>query len=266
MAHMLASRSWAVSPTTLSVVTALGSILAAIAGVWVLLIAGPRYRLRYGPLASKQLQEDLWEVAIYLSSRGRLDITRDAFDQDQPVELDIGVAIRDPVDVWSSQESMRRLPHQVEGTRLLVGPGLIGRRQDLCFTVQAAAKPPGHLTCRASLINVRIRRQFLTPQRRLVLFVFAAAAASLVIGAVAYKVLARTAGVHVAPWAAALIYAIFPPVVLGWAWRSPRFRIPDNPADPAKGRAAVSTTPTGTPAPRMRPSDAPRPPGPGAAP
>src|ERR1700751_73783 len=65
MAHMLASGSWVGWPATLSVVTALGFILAAAAGVWVLLVAGPRYRLRYGPLFSQQLPNGSWEVDIY---------------------------------------------------------------------------------------------------------------------------------------------------------------------------------------------------------
>src|SRR5579871_656463 len=254
MAHMLAAGSWMTSPITLSVVTALGSILAAIAGVWVLLTAGPRYRLRYGPLTSKQLPDGSWLLGIHLSSRGRRDITRDAFDEGKPVELDTGVTIGDRVGVWSSEETTRTVPHRAEGTCLLVGPGLIGRRQDLRFTVRAAAKPPHGLTCRASLINVRIRRQFLTPQRRFPLVLVAVFLVSLAISTLAV-VVAASAGVTISATASLVIY--FSGLFLAMVWLLIRFRTPTTPADPAKGRAAASTTPTGTPAPGTRPSDAP---------
>jgi len=162
---LAAEGSWLTSPTTLNVVTALGTMLAGIGAVWVLLLAGPRYRLRYGPLKSSPHGDGSWKVLIYLSSRGRRDITRQAFDQDEPVAIDIGVHIRELANVWSSRETLRMVRHRAEGTRLLVGPGLIGRRQDLCFTAIADAKPK-YPACQASLIDVRIRRQFLTPGQR----------------------------------------------------------------------------------------------------
>lgn len=162
---MLVARSWLESPTTLNVVTALGTILAGIAAVWVILIAGPRYRLRYGPLTSQQLSDGSWKVNIFLSSRGRRDITREAFDDGKPVGLDIGTSILKLAGVWSSNNAVRSVDARVEGTCLLVGPGLISRRLDLRFTVLAEAEPT-RLKCQASLIDVSVRRQFVSPRGR----------------------------------------------------------------------------------------------------
>jgi hypothetical protein len=146
-------------------VTALGSLLAGIGAIWVVLAAGPRYRLRYGPLTSR-LDDDKWKVHIYLSSRGRRDITRETFDEGKPVELDIGVRILDLGDkLWNSQESTRVVDHRADGTCLLVGPGVIHRQQDLRFTVTAEARPT-RLICRASLIDVSVRSMRLTPRQR----------------------------------------------------------------------------------------------------
>ena len=151
------------SPITINVVTAIGSILAGIGAVWVVLLTRPTYRLRYGPLETKKLQDGSWRVGIYLSSRGRRDITRDAFDEGEPVELDIGVPIQRLVKTWNSQGDIRIVTAQVKGTCLMVGPGLINRRQNLRFTVIADEKPTG-VTCQASLIDVSVREQSLGPE------------------------------------------------------------------------------------------------------
>ena len=162
------------SQALLSVVTALTTTLSAFAAVWFPLIAGPRYRLLYGPMKPKQLGDGSWEVNIYLSSRGRRDITREAFDKEQPVELGIGVPIRKLTHVLSSQPALRTVTHHAEGTCLLVGPGLIGRRQDLRFDVITDTEPAS-VTCQASLIDVHVRRGCLMPgQRFLVIMVLAA--------------------------------------------------------------------------------------------
>jgi hypothetical protein len=168
---MLAARSWIESPITLNVVTTVGSMLAGIGAVCVVLLAEPRYRLRYGPLTSTKLQDGSWQVGIYLSSRGRRDITRDAFDDGKPVELDIGVPIQRLASVWNSQVAVRVVNAQVKDTCLLVGPGLINRRQDLRFTVITDEKPVG-LTCLASLIDVSVREQSLGPKGHSWLAVF----------------------------------------------------------------------------------------------
>lgn len=162
---MLAAKSWVESPLTLNVATTIGSILAGIGAVWVALLAGPTYRLRFGPLESRKLPDGSWRVGIYLSSRGRRDITRDAFDEGKPVELDIGVPIQRLVQTWNSRGDVRIVNAGVKGTCLLVGPGLINRRQDLRFTVIAGEKPT-RVTCQASLIDVSVSQQELGPRGR----------------------------------------------------------------------------------------------------
>jgi len=163
---MLAAGSWLESPLTLNIVTAVGTLLAGVGAIWLILVAGPRYRLRYGPLVHEQLDDGSWKVVIYLSSRGRRDITRQAFDAGKPIELDIGVTILKLADdVWNSLKDTRVVDVQTSGTCLLVGPGVIHRWQDLRFTLTVATMPTT-FTCRASLIDVNVRYQKLSPRRR----------------------------------------------------------------------------------------------------
>lgn len=163
ISRMLAAGSWLESSLTLNIVTAAGTLLAGVGAIWLILVAGPRYRLRYGPLIREQLDDGSWKVLIYLSSRGRRDITRQAFDGDMPIELDIGVTILELADdVWNSPRDTRVVAARTSGTCLLVGPGVIHRWQDLRFNLTAASMPTT-FTCRASLIDVNVRYQKLSP-------------------------------------------------------------------------------------------------------
>jgi hypothetical protein len=128
-------------PAWLAVVAVLAiTVPIAIAVAWIGLIRRPRYLLYYCPRKPKQLSDGSWEVNIYLSGRGRCDITREAFGNKQPIEFDISAPIRE-LTVVSSPAALRAVEHLSEGTRLLVGPGLIGRRQDLRFTVITDREP-----------------------------------------------------------------------------------------------------------------------------
>jgi hypothetical protein len=112
----------------------------AIAVAWVGLIRRPRYLLSYCPRKLRQLSDGSWEVNFYLSGRGRSDITGEAFVDKQPIEFDIGAPIRElTVESWPAAQPA--VEHHAEGTRLLVGPGLIGRRQDLRFTAITDREP-----------------------------------------------------------------------------------------------------------------------------
>jgi hypothetical protein len=182
---MLAAKS---SPeTVLNVVSALATVVGTLAAALTLIFAGPRYRLLYGPRKCKQLKDGSWKVSFYLSSRGRRDITREAFDECLPVELDLGVRIRDIADIWSSRPSARMVKVRADGRRLLVGPSLIGRRQDLRFTVIAEAKPPS-LACQASLVDVAVRRQRLAPKEWSFGVAFASLLAGVFVGWVVSKI------------------------------------------------------------------------------
>jgi hypothetical protein len=128
-------------PVWLAVVVVLAvTVPIAIAVAWIVLRRRPPYLLYYAPRNPKQLSNGSWQVNIYLSSRGRRDITREAFGKKQPIEFDIGAPIRE-LTVVSSPAARPIVEHHAEGTRLLVGPGLIGRRQDLRFTVIADREP-----------------------------------------------------------------------------------------------------------------------------
>jgi hypothetical protein len=95
-------------------------------------------------------QNDRWRVDIYLASRVRRDITREAFDGGEPIEFDIGVSILDQRVSWNPTEVARVVGARADGTCLPVGPGVIHRRQDLRFTLTTEEMPTG-LTCRSSL-------------------------------------------------------------------------------------------------------------------
>jgi hypothetical protein len=168
--RMLTAASSTASPDAVSVVAALASVTSGLIAAATLVLAGPRYRLHYG-MMSRPTGPGLWWVGIWLASYGRRDIIRDAFDDGRPIELDVGVDICELERVTNSQKSARIVKHWVEGTRLLVGPGLIGRKQFLRFEVQTEEKPTG-LTCQASLIDVDIRHKRWIPKVRIYAITF----------------------------------------------------------------------------------------------
>jgi hypothetical protein len=140
--HMLAAGGASQAPGFwLAVVVVLAvTVPIAIAVACIVLRRRPRYQLSYCPRKPKQLSGGSWEVNIDLSSRGRRDITSEAFGNKQPIEFGIGTPIRE-LTVISSPAARPIVEHHAEGTRLLVGPGLIGRRQDLRFTVITDREP-----------------------------------------------------------------------------------------------------------------------------
>jgi len=137
----------------------------AIAVAWIVLRRRPPYLLYYAPRNPKQLSNGSWQVNIYLSSRGRRDITREAFGKKQPIEFDIGAPIRELTSVLSSHPTLRIVEHHYEGTRLFVGPGLISRWQDLRFTIITDSEPVVP-SCWQSLIDVQFIYTDLPPRIR----------------------------------------------------------------------------------------------------
>jgi hypothetical protein len=214
--------SWLTSSTTLSVVSALGTILAGIGAIWVLLVAGPRYRLRYGPLTSRRDGEK-WKADIYLASRGRRDITRNAFDEGRPIELNIGVPILTADCNWNSEQFARTVAFRKKGSRLLVGPDLIRRRQDLRFTVTTVEEPKG-VACQASLIDVSIRRQRFTPRTRSNLALAALLVEGGIVGGVSAGIADTFFGTETQTWLPPIVITINTVIVLS-IWNS-RFKYP----------------------------------------
>ncbi|QXJ25806.1 hypothetical protein AGRA3207_007357 [Actinomadura graeca] len=95
---------------------------------------------------------------VVLAGRGRRDVPRSAFDGDDPIRLDLGVRIVELLQVEASDPASATPPPpvRVEGTALLVGPALLGRRQRLVFTCLAQGRPR-KVRCSAPLLNTTVR-------------------------------------------------------------------------------------------------------------
>jgi hypothetical protein len=77
---------------------------------------------------------------IQLVSRGRLDIPRSAFDDNQPLQLDVGAPIVKVLNVATSPNCAKP-PLETDGSRLLVQPCLIGRRETIVITLLVEGVP-----------------------------------------------------------------------------------------------------------------------------
>jgi hypothetical protein len=121
----------------------------------------PTCQLSYGPirmLDTADAAQTTRRAVVYLVCSGRRDIPSSAYDQGKPVEIDLGVRIQELTRTSSSVPTTRLVGAHAEGTALVIGPGLISRRQVLGFILQIDGEPSG-LRCRTSLIDVKIRRQ-----------------------------------------------------------------------------------------------------------
>jgi hypothetical protein len=103
-----------------------------------------------------QLLTDPHVLEVVLTVQGRRDIPSDAFDNDTPIRVEAGVPIVELLRVVAEPSSPRAPGTRVDGTALEVGPGLIGRRQKLTFTLLVEGEPD--LDCQAHLIDVDPRR------------------------------------------------------------------------------------------------------------
>src|SRR6266851_2894237 len=152
--------------------------LTAVAVVWVTLTAGfPRRRLYYGLRAAAPLlaapdgvRSDLkllhrgtpladpYVLTIKLVSRGRKDIPSDAYDDHQPLELDVGSRIVEILQVISEPANLPQPQIADEGTRLRIGPALLGRHHEITINVLTDGGQPS-LSCRSPLIDVQVRER-----------------------------------------------------------------------------------------------------------
>ncbi len=143
------------------------AVLGAVAVVWVTFTVGfPRRRLYYGmPAAARLLTApagmrsdlelrhhgtllaDPRVLTIELVSRGRKDIPSDAFNDRQPLQLDVGAPIVEVLQVTSKPDAL-----------LKIGPGLIGKRHEITITVLTDGEEPS-LTCQSPLIDVQVRQR-----------------------------------------------------------------------------------------------------------
>jgi hypothetical protein len=150
-------------------------VVSVVAIVWVTLrVANPKRRLWYSmstvtPLVLRRtdLSRDLrilygddqlqspHTANIQLVSRGRLDIPRSAFDGDEPLQLDVSAQIVEILNVATSPDRANP-PVEYAGSKLFVGPCLIGRREKVVVSLLIEGDPELH-PLPQSLENVDIR-------------------------------------------------------------------------------------------------------------
>jgi hypothetical protein len=170
----------------------LAAVLGTVAVVWVTFTVGfPRRRLYYGLRAAAPLltappgmrsdlelrhrgrpvvsevgdHADAWQVladprvlTLELVSRGRKDIPSDAYDDHQPLQLDVGARIVEVLQATSKPTSLLAPQLAADGTSLKIGPSLIGKRHEITITVLTDGGEPS-LTCQSPLIDVQIRQR-----------------------------------------------------------------------------------------------------------
>lgn len=155
------------------------ALVVGVAGVWAALrSSNPKRRLLYSmPVATPLLntRPDMPQdvevrragkvlafpqfVNVELTSRGRLDIDRTAFDGGKPLCFDVGAPIIECLKV-SVSPSDRSVPEvKIDGAKLLVEPALIGRRETVVFSLLVDGPSPQLSLPEQSLINVDIRQK-----------------------------------------------------------------------------------------------------------
>ncbi len=193
---------WYTSGTFWAAAAVVVAVLAAVAGVWVTLLVGfPRRRLYYGLRATAPLLTaptgmegalqllyrgkplaDPHVLTVELVSRGRKDISNDAYNGSQPLQLDVGSRIVEILQITSEPETLDAPQVAARGTRLRIGPSLIGKRHQITISVLTDGGPPS-LTCRSPLVDVQIRQRI--DDRTTLTWALAVVAGMMAIAAVA---------------------------------------------------------------------------------
>lgn len=171
-----AGEQWYASGTFWTAIGAVAVLLSTVAIVWVTLrVANPKRRLLYSmpvitPLLNTRsdLPQDLEVrrggvilrhphlVNVELVNRGRLDIRRDAFDGGEPLRLDIGATIIECLKITTSPSDRPEPLVKIDGSALLIGPSLLGRRQTIAFSVLVDGPSPNLCRPEQTLIDVDI--------------------------------------------------------------------------------------------------------------
>lgn len=94
-------------------------------------------------------------VTVRLVSRGRRDIGSNDFDGQRPIAIDLGVPIVKRL-ATSAVPDMPKSDFDVDGTKLMIGPCRIRKRQVMSFTFLVNGGRPS-LTHDDSLLNVDVR-------------------------------------------------------------------------------------------------------------
>jgi hypothetical protein len=97
-------------------------------------------------------------VQVHLTTRGRKDIPSAAYDNGMPIVLGVGGEIIDVLAVTAEPTSPACPPYEVAGSDLRIGPGLLGKRQRITFTLLLDSNAPAP-TCSSKLIDVEPPRR-----------------------------------------------------------------------------------------------------------
>ena len=178
MSDMDVAGGWYTSGTFWAGAGTICGVLGVVAVVWVTLLVGiPRRRLFYqmqavAPLVSAphgirgdlelrhrgKLLSDPRAVTITIVSRGRKDIANDAYNDGQPLRLDVGAPVVELLQVISEPATLPPPAVAADGTSVNIGPSLIGRRHEITITVLTDGGRP-RLSCRSPLIDVQIQER-----------------------------------------------------------------------------------------------------------
>lgn len=158
------------------------ALLAAIASLWAALTVGfPRRRLFMMPTAAPLLRASAnmrsrleirhrgtlltnpYGLTVKIISRGRKDIPSEAYNDHQPLRLDVGADIVDVLQTTSEPEALAPPQIATDGTSLKIGPSLIGKRHKITITVLTDGGEP-FLTCQSPLIDVQVEHRTDEPQ------------------------------------------------------------------------------------------------------
>lgn len=97
-------------------------------------------------------------LTIELVSRGRRDIPSDAYNDRQPLQLDVGAPIVEVLQVTSQPAALPTPKVLADGTVVNIGPSMIGRRHAITIAVLTDGGQPS-LTCQSPLIDVQVRQR-----------------------------------------------------------------------------------------------------------
>jgi len=166
------------SGTFWAIVGVAAVLLIGIATIWVTLrVANPKRRLYYSmpvstPLINRRpdLPPDI-EVrragnilanphllSIELTSKGRQDIARQAFDG-EPLRLDVGAPIVECLTVTTSPSDRPDRAWTTDGSALLIGPSHLGKRQTTVFSLLVDGPSPDLRKPQQTLLDVDIRHR-----------------------------------------------------------------------------------------------------------
>jgi hypothetical protein len=177
---VLASSPFYTSGTFWAGAGTVAGVLGTIATLWVTMrVAYPKRLLFYsmevvatpgtwltGPYREAKViaeeKELKWPcvVNVELASKGRFDIAREAFDSGDPMRLDVGATIVECMNVATSPSDRPELVWKIEGTALLIGPCLIGRRQTTVFSLLVAGLSPHLAKPAQSLTDVKFLSRY----------------------------------------------------------------------------------------------------------